>query len=338
MSSAKQEMEADVTTSHIDDGQRRSPSISIVLATNRDSPYLEESLRSVREQTLQDWELLIVDNGIPDVERVARLISGDPRMRMITIDSSATAGVSRNVGVSETSADLVTFLDDDDIWSPDRLTRHLEAHRDHPTSPASFSGYWHMDADGRRFGEDWRSRYTESSEMLRGTADTPLGPTLVIRRPDFLAIGGFSSEIPILVDFELALRLALRGELVYIDALLVGYRRHSNNMTSTAPANAELRRRAMEDMVDRQRWAAAGRGNAEVADLFTERLERFRRGEARNAGSAVFRFLRRGEFRYAWHETVWGVSRAPGSFLAGAATAPIGKARALQRKLRQRPA
>ena len=321
-----------VTSSHVDDAERGAASVSIVLATNRDSPYLEVSLRSVQEQTVPEWELLIVDNGIPDLDRVERLISGDPRMRIITIDSSATAGVARNVGVSQTSADLITFLDDDDVWASDRLARHLEAHREHPTAPATFSGYWHMDADGRRFGKDWRSRHTKSSEMLRGAADTPLGPTLVIRRPDFLAIGGFSSEIPILVDFELALRLALRGDLVYIDALLVGYRRHSNNMTSTAPANAELRRRAMEDMVDRQRWAAAGRGNAEVARLFAERLERFRRGEARNAGSAVFRFLRRGDFRHAWHEAAWGVSRAPGRFLAGVASAPIQKARTLVRR------
>jgi len=314
-----------------------SPSICIVLATNRDSPYLEDALQSVRQQTLENWELLIVDNGIPDVHRVERLISDDPRMRMITIEASATAGVARNVGVSRTSADLITFLDDDDVWSPDRLARHLESHREHPTSPATFSGYWHMDAHGRRFGRDWRSRNATSSEMLRGKVETPLGPTLVIRRPDFLAIGGFSSEIPILVDFELALRLALRGDLVYLDELLVGYRRHSNNMTSTAPANAELRRRAMEDMVDRQRWAAAGRGDAEAARYFSERLERFRRREARDAGSTVFRLLRRGHLRHAWRAVTWATSRAPGAFLVGAAAAPVRKAGTLLRRDR-RPA
>ncbi|WP_309105222.1 glycosyltransferase family A protein [Microbacterium sp.] len=314
----------------------RSPSVSIVLATNRDSPYLEETLESVRAQTMQDWELLIVDNGVPHPERIEQLIEGDDRMSRIRIESSATAGVARNVGVSRTTADLITFLDDDDVWVPERLERHLHAHSTHPTSPATFSGYRHIDSEGRPFGNDWRSRQTDSAAILSGRADTPLGPTLVIRRHDFTAIGGFSSEIPILVDFELALRLALRGDFVYLDALLVGYRRHAANMTSTAPANALLRRRAMEDMVDRQRWAAAGRGDAEAAELFRERLERFRRSEARLAGTALFRFVKRRDYHHARSELAWGLSRAPITFMLTVATAPLAKARSLLRR-RRRP-
>jgi glycosyltransferase involved in cell wall biosynthesis len=317
-----------------DDPQRPGASVSIILATNRDSPYLEEALQSVRRQTIADWELLIVDNGIPDVRSVERLIEGDDRMRLITIESSATAGVARNVGASQTTGQHLTFLDDDDVWAAERLERHLQAHSTSPDSPATFSGYWHMDGEGHHFGKDWRSRQTSSAEILSGKADTPLGPTLVIRRADFVAIGGFSPEIPILVDFEFALRLALRGDLLYLDELLVGYRRHANNMTSTAPANAVLRRQAMEDMIDRQRWAAAGRGNREAARLFTERLLQFRRNEAREAGSAIFRRLRRRDFDSAWNEAVWGVSRAPGAFLAAAASAPISKARSTLRRSR----
>lgn len=307
-------------------GASGRPLISIVLATNRDSPYLRTTLQSVLEQTMQDWELLIVDNGVPHPERVAQLIEGDHRMSAITIESSATAGVARNVGVSHTTADLITFLDDDDVWAPERLERHLRAHSRQPTAPATYSGYWHIDGRGRRFGEDWRSRHADSAAMLSGRTDTPLGPTLVIRRSDFVAIGGFSSEIPILVDFELALRLALRGDLVYLDSLLVGYRRHADNMTSTAPENALLRRGAMEDMIDRQRWAAAGRGDAKAAELFRERLERFRRNEAHLAGTALIRFLKRRDLAHARKELAWGLSRAPTTFLLAIATAPLVKA------------
>ena len=107
-------------------------SVSIVLATNRDSPYLEKALLSVREQTIVDWELLIVDNGIPDPRSVERLIEGDDRMRMITIESSATAGVARNVGAAQTTGELITFLDDYDVWAAERLERHLRAQRDVP--------------------------------------------------------------------------------------------------------------------------------------------------------------------------------------------------------------
>lgn len=304
-------------------------SVSIVLATNRDSPYLEEALDSVRKQTVTDWELLIVDNGIADVTHVERLILSDERMSMIRIDSSATAGLARNVGVANTTGRLVTYLDDDDVWAPHRLEKHLAIHARFPDAPASYSGYWHMDAEGRHFGKDWRAEPADEKEMLKGAVDTPLGPTVMVRRDVYLAIGGFSPEIPILVDFEFALRLALQGQLVYIDDLLVGYRRHSSNMTSTAPDNARRRRHVMEQMVDRQRWAAAGRGDEATAALFEERLRRFRENEARAAGPAIFRSLRRGHVYDAAEQAGWGLSRAPMTFLASASAAPFAKARRL---------
>lgn len=301
--------------------------VSIVLATNRDSPYLEETLRSVCEQTVDDWELLVVDNGIPDTAAVTRLISADDRMRMLTIDASATAGLARNVGVAHTTGRLVTYVDDDDVWAPTRLEKHLEAHARFPDAPASYSGYWHMDAEGRHFGQDWRSRHASAREMLRGAVDTPLGPTVMVRRAAYLSIGGFSPEIPILVDFEFALRLALLGDLVYIDDLLVGYRRHSSNMTSTAPDNARRRRRVMEQMVERQRWAATGRGDEGTAALLEERLRRFRMAEARAAGPSILRSLRRGRLYDATEQSMWGLSRAPLTFVASVASAPFAKVR-----------
>lgn len=302
-----------------------TPTVSIVLATNRDSPYLGETLRSVREQTFTDWELVIVDNGIPDNAEVANLIADDGRMSMVKIDDSATAGVARNVGVGLTGGHYVTYLDDDDVWASDRLEKHLEAHARHPEAPATFSGYWHMDSESRRFGDDWRSMATGSADILRGRTDTPLGPTVMVRREDYLAIGGFSPEISILVDFEFALRLALRGELVYIDELLLGYRRHSANMTSTAPDNARKRRRTMERMIERQRWAAMGRGDVLTASYFEERLKRFRKNEASAAGPSVMRLVRRRQMRGAAEQAMWGVSRAPLTFASALASAPVEK-------------
>ncbi|WES63880.1 glycosyltransferase family A protein [Microbacter sp. GSS18] len=301
--------------------------VSIVLATNRNSPYLEPALQSVRDQTYPHWDLLIVDNGIPDPAAVAASIDDDPRMSMIATDPAATAGQSRNVGVARVTGELVTILDDDDMWRADRLERHVAEHTAHPTAPASFSAYRHMDAEGRPFGVDWRSRQTPASDILEGAAETPLGPTLVMRRDDYLAIGGFSPEIPILVDFELALRLALRGDLRYIDEPLVDYRRHTTNMTSTAPANVRLRRAVMDAMIDRQAWAAAGRRQPATAELFRRRQRRFRRDQAAGIGVGVYRQLRRGQVADAGRDVAWALRHAPTAFLASAASAPFRKLR-----------
>lgn len=303
------------------------PRFSIVLATNRNIAYMAETLESVRRQTVTDWELLLVDNGAPDPQALEDLVGGDDRMCMITIDPSHTAGSSRNVGVARTTGEFISYLDDDDVWVEDRLEKHLRVLEEHPEAPASYSGYWHMDENGNRFGTDWRSRQGGASDMLRGEIDTPLGPTVVVRRRDYEAIGGFSPEIPILVDFEFALRLALRGDLVYIDELLLGYRRHKRNMTSTVPANAKLRRDVMEEMIDRQRWAASGRGDEGAARLFDERLDRHRIAASQAAGQEVFRMLRRRQFEHAADQLQWGMSRAPRAFMKSVASAPMSKLR-----------
>lgn len=304
-----------------------APLVSIILALGHDSEYLAAALQGVHDQTFQDWELLVVDNGAAHPERVVALIADDPRMSMITIEHSATAGLSRNIGVGYTSGALITFLDDDDIWIPERLAVHVERHAANPAAPASFSGYRHIDATGAAFGTDWRSRQAPAADILRGAAPTPLGPTLMIRREQFLAIGGHSPEIPILVDFELGLRLALRGDLVYIDELLVRYRRHSSNMTSMAPENVRLRRVAMEDMIDRQRWAASGRGDSEVAGYFSERLDRYGRSESRIAGADAPRQLRHGRFGDAAKSAAWGLRHAPLEFFRGMLGTVAGRAR-----------
>lgn len=294
-----------------------SPGVCIILATGRDSPYLSEALDSVRQQTYENWELIVVDNGAEHPDLIADLIETDRRMSMVTIEHSATPGLARNVGVSLTSAPLVTFLDDDDVWLPERLETHVLEHQRHPDAPATFSGYWHMTADGEHFGQDWRSRQSTAAEILSGTTPTPLGPTLMIRRTHFLAIGGHSPELPILVDFELALRLAMRSDLRYIDQLLVGYRRHATNITSTAPENVFLRRRAMEEILRRQHWTAEGRGDQETARLIASRLHRFQREESYAAGVSAVRQLKRGRLRHAARNVVWGVTRGAGSMFAG---------------------
>lgn len=294
--------------------------VSIVLATDRNSPFLAESLRGALAQTHEDWDLLVVDNGAPDHAALAAHLD-DRRMSIIRIDPDSTLGLSRNIGVGLVTGELLTFLDDDDVWAPNRLERHVQWHAEHPDTLASYSAYWHMDARGERFGKDWRSPGGSSSELLAGRINTPLGPTLVVRHDAFHLVGGFSPEIPILEDFEFALRLAQRGDLVYIDDLLLGYRRHDANMTSTAPANVRLRRRVMDAMIDRQRWSAAGRGDTATERLLAERLRRYRSQQAHEVGDSVPRALRAGQIRSLVPEVGWAVRRAPFAFARGAADA-----------------
>lgn len=306
-----------------------APDVSIVIPLGRDSPYLRDAVASVRAQTFARWELVVVDNGATDPGAVNELLADDLRMRIVSIDHRATAARAQNVGVGATSGDLITFLGDDDVWVPERLEKQVAVHAANPQAPASYCALWYMDANGEPFGSPWRSRQASSSEMIRGAAPTPFGGTLMVTRNAWSAVGGFSPEVPTLEDFELPLRLAMLGDLIYVDETLYGYRRHDHNLTSTNPEDVALRRMVMDRMIVRQRWAAEARGDEEVARWYRERLHRYRRDQSRQAGVAVLRNLRRSHARIALADTAWGATHAPIDFARGLGST-------LARKLRRR--
>lgn len=102
------------------------PLASVVIATRNRADYIAESIYSVLNQTVQDLEIIIVDDGSTDnTEDVVRRI-GDPRIRYFRREPAGIAA-SRNFAATVTSADFTVIHDDDDIMFPDRIENHFKA-------------------------------------------------------------------------------------------------------------------------------------------------------------------------------------------------------------------
>ena len=97
-----------------------TPAISIIMPLYNKAAQVLDTVASVAAQTVSDWELVIVDDGSTDDGPALVRALGDARIRMV---SQTNAGVSaaRNRGVELARADLVTFLDADDLWFPEFL-------------------------------------------------------------------------------------------------------------------------------------------------------------------------------------------------------------------------
>ena len=109
--------------------------ISIVVPVYNAAKYIEETIESVVNQTYKDWELLLVDDCSKDdsaevIQEVIRSFEQDEeykgRIRFIKKEHNEGAAKARNTGIMEAQGRYIAFLDADDIWMPDKLTREVE--------------------------------------------------------------------------------------------------------------------------------------------------------------------------------------------------------------------
>ena len=243
--------------------------VDIVLATNRASPFLPQTLASVRAQTLQDWRLIVVDDGSADPLAVAALLADMPRTTIIR-QSHRGLPASRNVGIGHGEAPFIALLDDDDIWHDEKLAAQVQALSAHPEALASFTAGRYIDTDGLEFGSGWPATTVSSDRFVTGEEPQPRIVSLMVRRSANALIGGFNESYSLAEDNEYILRLVLAGQLVADRRPLVSYRRHGNNMSSSGSLEG---RRANLRLLHELREAYAA--NPTVRGQLSQRLDRF---------------------------------------------------------------
>lgn len=200
------------------------PEITVVLPTrNRPGPLLR-AIESVRRQTFNGWQLIIVD----DASRPAAAsglgtdLLREPRARLIRLEVRVGAAVARNRGIEEAEGGLLAFLDDDDEWDPQFLETMLAALNSSPEADVAYCGLRSRDGTGGPYVPplpDLTGRSDPLSVLVRGNF---IGtPCVLLRRDAIQAVGGFDPELPRLQDWDLWLRMATGSGFVQVPAPLV---------------------------------------------------------------------------------------------------------------------
>lgn len=209
------------------------PRVSVVVATHRLTPYLAQALASVGAQTFRNWEVVVVGDGVPDpaaVDAVVRTTLGDAA-RTLHVPARGVS-VARNAGTAAARGDLVAFLDDDDVWHPERLARQVAALDADPTVSACSCDGWVIGPDGEQLPEPWPATSGSRLDLLSGRVDIPRIVTMLFRRAELQAIGGFHPSFRVGEDNELILRAVRLGRLTSVPEALVGYRRHPGSVSA----------------------------------------------------------------------------------------------------------
>lgn len=99
--------------------------VSVIIPIYNVEPYIEDTLRSLLGQTMQDFEVLLVDDHGKDqsMEVARKMVGEDPRFRFLQTPCNAGPGVARNVGIEAAQGEYVAFIDGDDVVAPVFLER-----------------------------------------------------------------------------------------------------------------------------------------------------------------------------------------------------------------------
>lgn len=214
------------------------PNVSVIIPTHNRAEYLKAAIASVLNQTFQDFEILIVDDGSSDTTPDVVKSFDDDRIQYVRHPKSRGGAAARNTGIAHSSGEYVAFLDDDDEWYPYKLARQMEVmRRSEPEVAAVYSGYFVVErATGKIRGRMTpKLRGDLSSELL---ASNPIGGTscVLVRRDCLEKVGCFDERLPSFQDYDLWIRISRQFRFDYVEEPLLNYYVHPNKVWTNLDA------------------------------------------------------------------------------------------------------
>jgi len=298
--------------------------VSVITPCYNAAPFVERLIASVRSQTFQAWEHILVDDGSTDDtgQRIERAIADEPRSRLVR-QSNRGVCAARNAGyrASTNTTEFVYFCDADDMLHPQLLEKAVSYLDAHPEAGLVFCAYQYIDEHDRPLPTRIPPRYVPTALGVRAIPDdeprTPFvsafcggpifEPNCVLRRSVYDLTPGWDEGFGQGMEGECLVYVGLLAELHYLPEKLYLYRQHPRQHSRTALINEEARRRVLDKWKHMPGLTSAQRREvAKAVHFFENRLsawlgfryfiEHARKGEWARAvrffGGAIRRYLR----------------------------------------------
>ena len=208
------------------------PKVSVIIPTyNRDN-YLYSAIKSVLNQTFEDFEIIIVDDASTDNTRQVVDKFDDKRIRYIRHKENKGGSAARNTGIKRSKGKFIAFLDDDDMWMPSKLEKQLDLINKNLEIGAVYTRtciinksdkiIWFKSPSlrGNIFLDILKKNYVGSCSKV------------LVRKECFNRIGLFDENLPAGQDWDMWIRLAKHHQFDYVNEPLVLYRVHEKRIST----------------------------------------------------------------------------------------------------------
>lgn len=260
-----------------------------------DSPFFEQTLRSVLAQTVPDLEVIVSDDGRRDATRAIVARAADSRVRYVIPDGTPGVPANWNRCLRAASGTYFVLLPDDDLIAPEFAERMVRALEADPSSAFAQCSFRSVDAELRVLDD---AVVQPPAEVMRGYAalewqleTLKCNPAaLMFRRETLVRFGGWEERY--WDDWALTLRLAFRHGFVHVPEPLAMVRSHATNLSSIVMRNG---RDEVLDIVNQQ-MAVFGDAMPVTDDLLALRAK-WARHASHRAVIKMFKHALRGDFR-----------------------------------------
>lgn len=206
--------------------------VSVVIPTYNRAAMIREALKSLQLQTIQDFEIIVVDDCSEDDTK--QVIEGieDSRLLYIRHDKNSGGASARNTGIRAATGEFIAFLDSDDQWRPEKLEKQLQVLSGDSGIGAVYTGFNAMNGDLLL----WKSVPIHRGELIdRLMAYNCIDTTssIVVRKELLCEIEGFDESLPSCQDWDLYIRLAGRTRIDFVKEPLVLFQQHPGERITT---------------------------------------------------------------------------------------------------------
>lgn len=225
----------------------RKPAVSVIMPVYRGGKYLDESIPALLNQTFQDFELVIVDDGSPDdsAETIKKYQAKDARIHFIQHEKNQGIAAAMNTCMRHARGRYIARADHDDIPVPDRLESEFTYLEEHPGVGLVGGGYAPFNERGHRTD----IFHPQSSLRIGWQFMTNMylaNPTIMFRREILNVVG----EVPNVgaEDYAFLSNVVRNFRCINLKKILIDYREHTTNYSTTAkPQILESIRRTFND-------------------------------------------------------------------------------------------
>ncbi len=217
---------------NFDELESKVPLVSILLNCYNASSFISKAIESVLSQTYYNWELVIWDDGSTDNTLEVLNKYKDKRIKIFRSSNNVGLGKSRLKAISKLNGNLISILDADDYFEPEKIKKQVEIFNDHPdVSVCATWANFYNELNKVIYLFKTKNKKEELKKKLLYINFLPHS-SIMYRKKKALDVGWYSTQLEYSQDYDLTLKLLEVGDLYVINEYLTNIFQSRTNMSN----------------------------------------------------------------------------------------------------------